>query len=319
VKQATVIVIKNTTPPIISITAPALTICKGQSVTLTASGAITYTWTGLSGNGNTQIVSPTSTTTYTVTGVGTNGCASQTAATITINVVPEITSSLYNIEICKGDTGTLDAGSGPNYTYNWNTGATTQKINVTSAGTYTVTINNGTCSKSFTAAVSYILTPEITDIFYNSNTLTINAKNNGSISLEYSIDGGVTWQTSNVFTNVLKNTLYSIRVRNKETSCDTNVEYYTFFMSNVITPNSDGINDVIDFSEISKHGNFEGSIIDKYGKTVFKPSSKTPIWDGKYIGNPLPTDTYWYKLFWQDRLSKKNIELSGWILLKNRQ
>ncbi|MDR4950983.1 choice-of-anchor L domain-containing protein [Chryseobacterium sp. ES2] len=319
VKQATVTVINNTTPPIISITAPALTICKGQSVTLTASGAITYTWTGLSGNGNTQTVSPTSTTTYTVTGVGTNGCGSQTAATITINVIPEITSSLNNIEICKGDMGILDAGSGLNYTYNWNTGATTQKINVTATGTYTVTINNGTCSKSFTATVSYILTPEITGIVYNNNTLTINAKNNGSISLEYSIDGGVTWQTSNVFTNVLKNTLYSIRVRNKETSCDTNVEYYTFFMANVITPNSDGINDVIDFSEISKYGNFEGSIFDKYGKAVFKPTSKTPIWNGKYIGNPLPTDTYWYKLFWQDKISKKNVELSGWILLKNRE
>ncbi|MCP1299624.1 choice-of-anchor L domain-containing protein [Chryseobacterium sp. S0630] len=319
VKQATVTVINNTTPPIISITAPALTICKGQSVTLTASGAITYTWTGLSGNGNTQTVSPTSTTTYTVTGVGINGCASQTAATITINVVPEITSALNNIEICKGDTGILDAGSGLNYTYSWNTGATTQKINVTATGTYTVTINNGTCSKSFTAAVSYILTPEITGIVYNNNTLTINAKNNGSISLEYSIDGGVTWQTSNVFTNVLKKTLYSIRVRNKETSCDTNVEYYTFFMANVITPNNDGINDVINFSEISKYGNFEGSIFDKYGKAVFKPTSKTPIWDGKYIGNPLPTDTYWYKLFWQDKISKKNVELSGWILLKNRE
>ncbi|MGI9582806.1 T9SS type B sorting domain-containing protein, partial [Chryseobacterium sp. RRHN12] len=319
VEQAAVTVIKNTDPPIISVTASALTICKGQSITLTASGAVTYIWTGLPGNGSTQTISPTSTTTYTVAGVGINGCTSQTAATIIINVIPEITSSLHNIEICKGDTGLLDAGSGQNYTYNWNTGATTQKINVTTSGTYTVTINNGACSKTFTAAVSYILTPEITGIVYNNHTLIINVKNNGNTPLEYSNDGGITWQASNVFTSILKNTLYSIRARNKGTSCDTSAEYYTFFMSNVITPNSDGINDVIDFSEISKYGNFEGSIFDKYGKTVFKLTSKTPIWDGKNIGNPLPTDTYWYKILWQDRISKKNVELSGWILLKNRE
>ncbi|MCU7615472.1 T9SS type B sorting domain-containing protein [Chryseobacterium sp. GMJ5] len=318
-KQASVTVLKNTTPPSITVTAPNLTICKGQSITLTASGAATYTWTGLTGSGNIQTVAPNSTTTYTVTGVGTNGCAAQTAATITINVVPDISSSLHNIEICKGDTTILDAGSGTNYTYVWSTGATTQTISTSTAGTYTVTISNGVCSKTFTAIVSYIVTPEITEVVYNNNTLTINVKNSGNTALEYSIDGGITWQSSNVFTNIFRNTQYTIKVRNRGAACDSSTEYYTFFMSNVITPNSDGINDVIDFSEISKYGNFDGNIFDKYGKVIFKPTSKTPIWDGKYIGRPLPTDTYWYRLFWLDRITKKPVESSGWILLKNRE
>lgn len=317
IKQSSVTVVKNTTPPIVSVSAPKLKICLGESITLTAMGASSYIWTGLTGNGNTQVVSPTTTTTYTVTGTGTNGCSATTPATVTITVVPEIVSTLQNIEICKGDTGILDAGSGPNYSYAWSTGATTQTINVTTAGTYSVTINNGACSKTFTSTVGYIVTPQIKEIIYNDNLLTIVVQNNGNVPLEYSIDNGVTWQVHNVF-NVLRNTKYSIRVRNRGASCDTTAEYYTFFMANVITPNSDGKNDNIDFSEISKYGNFEGGIFDRYGKTVFKPSTKTPVWNGKYIGNPLPTGTYWYKLQWEDRITKKPVELSGWILLKNR-
>ncbi|WP_165439389.1 T9SS type B sorting domain-containing protein [Chryseobacterium phocaeense] len=316
--QASVTVIKNITPPTITVSAPKTSICLGESVILTANGAATYTWTGLTGNGNTQMVSPTATTTYTVTGTGANGCPAQTPATVTIKVVPEIVSPLQDIEICKGDKAILDAGAGPDYTYIWSTGATTQTISAELEGTYSVIISNGVCSKTFTATVKYIVTPQILDIIFKDHTLIINIKNSGNLPAEYSIDGGVTWQSSHIFTNVMRNTQYPIKIRNRGALCETDATYYTFFMSNVITPNSDGKNDVINFSEISKYGNFQGSIFDKYGKNIFKISSKTPIWDGKYVGTPLPSDTYWYRLFWEDKITKKPVETSGWILLKNR-
>ncbi|MCT2562572.1 T9SS type B sorting domain-containing protein [Chryseobacterium herbae] len=318
VKQRSVTVIKNTNSPVISISASQLTICKGQSVTLTALGASTYIWNSLPGNGNIQTVSPSTTTTYSVTGTGFNGCQAQSPATITIKVVPEIVSALKDAELCEGDKIILDAGSGTGYTYLWNTGATTQTIDVTLAGTYSVRISNGVCSKTFTAKVSYIMVPQIKAITYKNNTLIIEATNNSNLPLEYSIDGGFTWQNSNVFTPVLKNTQYFIRVRTKGTSCYATGEYYTFFMANVITPNYDGKNDVIDFSVISRYGSFRGSIFDKYGKSIFKIDPKNTIWKGEYLGRPLPTDTYWYSLFWEDKISKKPVELSGWILLKNR-
>lgn len=76
-------------PPTISITPSAPTICSGQSTTLTASGADTYTWspaTGLSSTtGPTVIANPTTTTTYTVTGTDVNGCSSTTTVTVTVD------------------------------------------------------------------------------------------------------------------------------------------------------------------------------------------------------------------------------------------
>ncbi|WP_054508601.1 thrombospondin type 3 repeat-containing protein [Chryseobacterium sp. ERMR1:04] len=175
VKQSSVTVIQNTTPPPVSLTATSLIICKGESTTITAAGAVSYTWNGLPGNANIQTVSPIVTTTYTVTGVGANGCVAQKS--ITITVVPEIVSSLADIEICKGNKGSLDAGAGPNYTYSWNTGETTQIINPTLEGIYTVIISNGVCAKTFSAKVTYTQVPEILDIVYQDDALTIKVKN----------------------------------------------------------------------------------------------------------------------------------------------
>ncbi len=316
IKQSSITVTGNTNPPALSLSSTKLTICKGESVTITATGAVDYAWAGLPGTGNSQTVTPADTTTYSVTGTGANGCT--TNATITIQVVSEITSALGNIEICDGDRITLDAGSGTGYTYLWSNGESTQIIHPTQTGTYTVTINNGYCSKDFTATVTAIPKPEIQEIIYNDNSLTIKAKNNGMPPLEYSIDGGITWYSSPVFNNILRNAMYSVQVRNKGLYCIASTEYFTFFINNIITPNHDGYNDVIDFSIISKYGDFKGDIYDRYGQTVFKVSPQTPVWDGVYLSRPLPTGTYWYKLSWKDRLSQKTVTASGWILLQNR-
>lgn len=88
---ANVTVTGDSAPPTTGLTASKILICSGESITLTASGGVTYNWVGLPGNGNTQTVSPTTNTTYTVTAVGANGCVSQTPATITIQVSQPIT------------------------------------------------------------------------------------------------------------------------------------------------------------------------------------------------------------------------------------
>lgn len=315
-QQSTVTVIKNTTPPTVGLAAPQLVICNGESIVLTATGAVTYNWATLPGNGDTQTVSPTTTTTYTVEGVGANGCKAQ--KTITITVIPKITSTLQNVEICEGDKTILDAGAGPDYTYQWNTGETTQTIIVEQAGTYSVEISNGACTKTFSAVLSFVPAPQISEIIYNNDNLIINVKNSGITGVEFSIDNGVTWQSSNVFANVLRNTEYIIRVRNKGATCDTVTEYYTFFMVNTITPNGDGKNDTLDFNKVVGFEDFKGEIYDRYGRVIFRIDALNPVWDGKELGREIPTATYWYKLSWKSSFSKKPVHSTGWILLKNR-
>ena len=69
--------------PIIVATTSNTLLCVGQTATLTASGANTYTWSAI-GNGNNVAVSPTVATSYSVTGTDNNGCSN--LATITQSV-----------------------------------------------------------------------------------------------------------------------------------------------------------------------------------------------------------------------------------------
>lgn len=305
-------------PPIAGLTASKLKICEGESVTLTATGGITYNWVGLTGNGNTQVVTPTVTTEYSVFALGGNGCSSVNPAKVTIEVVPAIVSTLKDVFVCAGDKGTLDAGSGPNYTYVWSTGATTQTITTNIPGTYSVIISNGVCSKTFTAQLINPDLPQFTNIVYDNHILTLTASNPTGGTLEYSIDGGLTWQASNVFTGILNNTMYSVMVRVKGAKCGTSLDYFTFIISNAITPNMDGVNDTIDFTGISGYKDFAASIFDRYGAEVFKASKGDVIWTGSLKGINLPTATYWYRVQWENPASKKMEQRSGWILLKNR-
>jgi len=68
---------------------PNQTITLGESVTLTASGAATYSWSPSAGlniaTGSTVIATPNITTTYTVTGTDANQCSSSATVVVTVN------------------------------------------------------------------------------------------------------------------------------------------------------------------------------------------------------------------------------------------
>lgn len=317
-KIATLTLNKEATPTV-GLNVAKLKICLGESVLMTATGGVTYQWKDTASvTDGTRTVSPTKTTTYSVYAIGAQGCKSLKSAEVTVEVVPAIVSTVKGGQICEGDRITLDAGSGPGYTYEWNTGETTQSISVNKPGEYTVTINNGVCSKEFKTQVIKAVIPEIIKVNYNDRgTMILTASNPSNGILEYSVDNGLTWQASNTFTNVPKNEIIAIRVRVKSTSCVGFLEYFTFVMKNVITPNGDNINDIIDFRGIIGYKNFSGSIFDRYGKEVFKAEKVRPYWDGYFQGKRLPSSSYWYQVTFEDPASKLPTVKTGWILLKN--
>ena len=75
------------TPPTVNIE-PVSAICAGESVTLTANGASSYSWDNALGAGNNFTVSPTTNTTYTVIGTDANECTGTASVTVTVNEKP---------------------------------------------------------------------------------------------------------------------------------------------------------------------------------------------------------------------------------------
>ena len=325
----TIQVQEDLAPPPVTVTVSDTKVCAGDPITLTATGGTTYVWSHSASNLETITLNPTQTTTYTVYSVGDNGCKSSNPATITVEVIPAITSPLPAIggKICIGDTVTLDAGSGTNYTYQWyrvvnnenEILGTSQTLTVGELGTYHVKINNGECEKIFTTEVVQAPIPYITNADYQTGTLTLTAHNPSNGILEYSIDNGFTWYDSNIFQNVPSNTLIKIMVRVKNTSCTGILDFFTLHIQNVITPNGDGVNDVLDLSGISRYKDFSASVFDRYGKRIWEATKNEPIWNGRFQGRVLPTATYWYQLGYEDPANKTPVLKKGWILLKNRE
>lgn len=316
-----VTVTENKILPVIALSADKLKVCKGDAVVLTASGADSYNWNSSAATSGSITVNPTQTTTYSVSGIGSNGCISL-PKNITIEVVPEITSTLSDAKTCNGDVITLEAGANSAYTYQWFfngnllQGKTAHNISVSQIGNYKVVISNGICSKEFTANVSQPPLPAITNVDYQNNQIIITAS--GSGNLEYLLKDGNTvvgWQNSNVFNQIKANTNYQIEIRLKGTSCFSSLDYFTLSVPNVISPNGDGINDRLDFSGISSFENFSFKIFDRFGKEVYSGNSANPFWDGKSSHRILPSGTYWYLLKWS--ISGTEKIKTGWIALKN--
>jgi len=153
------------TPTLISVSATNVTICSGTNTLLSANGSSLYKWSPASGlsstvttsssvpGGTTQtIASPLVTTTYTVTEAI---CGQYTSVTVNVLPSPTINTS-GNTTICSGSTTNVSAFGGSVISYLWNTGATTDNINVSPASTaiYNVSAGNGLCSANGSVRVS---------------------------------------------------------------------------------------------------------------------------------------------------------------------
>ncbi len=137
--------------PTLSVAVSQPVICAGSTSTLTASGAVSYTWSPVPFLSPVIIVSPNATSTYSCTGKGANGCTkTQTAQVITL-VKPVITA--VPPAVCPGFSNTMTATGAANYT--WYIGGANPSIisntavivvNPTVSTTYTVCGTNSTNS-----------------------------------------------------------------------------------------------------------------------------------------------------------------------------
>lgn len=144
-------------------------ICAGQSTQLSASGALSYSWspsTGLSGTSGASVsANPSQTTTYMV--IGTNGACIDTAyATVTVNTPPTITNT-GDVSICAGNSANLQATGAANLTWSPATGLNTTSgslVNASPAQTtlYTISGSSNGCSSSSQLTVTVNSLPTVT-------------------------------------------------------------------------------------------------------------------------------------------------------------
>lgn len=211
-----------------------VSICTGDSTTLTASGGSTYSWS----NGETTAsitVSPTTTTTYTVTVGDGAGNTSTDSVIVTVNSVTANAGA--DVSIIDGDSTTLTASGGD--TYLWSTGETTASItvnpNVTT--TYTATVTQNGCSDTDTVQVTVTSPPPSTVVANAGADVTI--CNGDSTTLTASGGSTYLWSTGETTANITVNptttTTYSVTVGDGAGNSDTDNVIVTV---NTVTANA---------------------------------------------------------------------------------
>lgn len=155
--------------PNITATANPLAVCPGGSSTLSATGAVNYTWLPGFVPGNPIVVNPSGTTTYTVGGIGSNGCPNFDTVTVSVFNVPVVAITSATNSVCYGSPLTLNAVGATNYT--WFPGpqtGTSIVVNPTTTTTYTLIGNNGACSGSVTTQITVLALPPVTATALNA-------------------------------------------------------------------------------------------------------------------------------------------------------
>ncbi|MGZ3863989.1 MAG: T9SS type B sorting domain-containing protein [Bacteroidia bacterium] len=152
--------------PLPTIIANPVAICPGNTATLTASGASTYTW-NTNATGATFTDNPSVSTNYTVTGTDANGCVNTTTTSISVVNTLTVTATPGTTTICNGSSATITAGGASSYT--WTPSSSLSSGNGTSVTasptvmtTYTVVGSSGSCKDSTTFAVNVNALPNVT-------------------------------------------------------------------------------------------------------------------------------------------------------------
>ncbi len=290
-----------------------VTVCLGGDVTLTASGAQSYTWDNGVINGVPFI--PTQTQTYTVIGTSQFGCEGTDNVLVTVENVDQVNFTGDNLEGCAPvttsftNTGATDPGSECVWYLSDGTvltGCDNVAYTFTNPGCYDVTLEvtsaNG-CTNSFTQTDYVCVEPYPTAYFtFSPNQPTsINTEvqfTNGSIGANqyqwFFGDGAASnaINPSNTYPEI-EASYEVILIASSDFGCtDTAtaviniVEELIFYVPNTFTPDQDDFNP--SFQPVFTSGydpfDFHLMIFNRWGEIIFESFDASLGWDGTYGG-----------------------------------
>ena len=218
-------------------------------------------------------------------------CASttRTAVTLTVNPLPKAPDDISTF-LCEDSFTTLDAEV-ENVAYQWNTGETTQQIDVITPGDYNVVITNANgCSTIRNFNVEQIDLPRIDNIISDGASIRITTINDGNF--EYSLDG-ISFQPNPTF-DAVEGGFYTIYVRDNTDCGVVTQDFYHLVIQKFFTPNGDTFNDFFEPDGLEVFSNITISIYDRYGKLIKFGNTNATSWDGTFNGEDMPEDDYWY-------------------------
>jgi len=250
----------------------------------------------------------------------TTTCFDIKAINITVNKAPE--SFATNGTVCyDSNTNTLlnaytiTSGLNPaTHTFEWYNEAgtlvgTQGNYIAVVPGDYTLVVKStvtGCFSQpkviSVTPSMPAVISYEVSDAFDANQVITVTAVGVGG-DYEYQLDNG-SFQDSNVFDNVSSGT-HIITVRDKNGCGQTYSEALLVNYPKFFTPNGDGFNETWNIIDLQAQSTALIHIFDRYGRLLKDITPSGAGWDGRFGGEVLPADDYWFTItYTEDGINK---------------
>lgn len=210
-------------------------------------------------------------------------------------------------DTCVTENHTLHAGNlghNPAFLYLWQDGSTSESFEVTSPGTYSVTVaidQNSPCIEEFEVVVSKFQ-PEFLGAdqeFCDFEDIGVNVPPDGtSLSHQYkwTMDG----QNINVTGNMFAQKYITVGTHTVKVEVDNGCTDEVTFISkdcqltipNIITPNGDGANDKFVVDGLDNFTNSTLIIYNRWGKKIYESNNYQSDWNGENFAD----GTYYFVL-----------------------
>jgi gliding motility-associated-like protein len=290
--------------------------CLGGSITLLASGANSYVWTGPNGFTSTKQmpeltnIQYSASGLYKVTGTTISGCKNSDSTTLKVH--PNATAiSGIGTTICEGSSTTLSAEGGVRYQWYPSKGLSNDTVPNPKASpddntTYSVKVTNQFgCSDTSSIKIGVWKKP-----IANAGP-DVKTRLGFPVVLQGSVKGSdVTWFWSPATnlssalhltptTNPPQTTTYTLHATSSH-GCGTatdDVQVKVFdkiTIPNAFSPNGDGINDTWNIELLELFNDADINVYNRFGHIVFHSRGYSEQWNGTRNGTRLPVGTYYY-------------------------
>jgi gliding motility-associated-like protein len=301
-----------------------LSVCEGETATLTAMGADTYLWDNGVLNG--QPFTPTADGYYTVTGTDTLGCSNTVSVFLDVLQPTSSTISPVSCDAYTAPDNEVYTNSGqytaiiPNAAGCDSTITINLTVNNSNSGidsktacdsytwidgnTYTTSTNSPTFTLQNTNGCDSVVTLNLTinklQVLIAGNDITACQGDNITLTASgattYSWTGGAT--NGVAFVPPTGTTIYIVTGTDDNGCSATDavsvLVEYCLDIPGGISPNGDNANDTWTITGLNQYPDAEVLVFDRWGQKVFSGDATNPTWNGTYEGKELPTADYYY-------------------------
>jgi gliding motility-associated-like protein len=321
-----------------------ITVCENESVTLSGTGATSYSWNNGIDNG--VAFNATSTLTYTVTGTDVNNCQNTDQVLVTVIPLPSVSSISGGSTYCAGDVISninVIANSTGSFTISYSLNGSPLTVTGNSPislgnteGVYVLTsISSGTCLNTATGTQTIIVNPIPAAPNVSSDSSYCENETKSDILATALAGGSITWYsdatlsnqigTGNSITpssNIGNTSYYAVQTIN---GCESSpslvnilVNVCNLIIPTAFTPDEDGVNDTWEIENLNEfYPNCNVKIYNRWGNLVFESNGYKDEWKGDFKGENLPVASYYYIIDFND--GKTEIANGTVSIIKNNK